>query len=343
MSRPQMTGGGLLAGATLFELSPLHVDEGVRIGFLHEDKAAALGRLMAVDGQRDPIKVVANPKNPEQPWRLVTGMHRLHGARIEAITVWAIEVRGNPEELADLEASENLHRRRLGAIERAKFVAALAEAARDRIAREHGNLKQQQLAIKTRWARVKANEIRVDQALQEESDDTTGQMSAVYGWQESIADAVGLDARTIRRSLRLHRLLVEPFPELIRDLAAHPVVGENEKQLRDIADVRDEAQRRRVIEILLQLPDCSAEEARILAKIDPRDGPAPPVHVKYGSQIEGGWARLNLQQQRAFIPNIAAMMGTAGLKRELRDRLNAELGVAENAPLTFRRERAPDA
>ena len=55
--------GSLLSGANLFELSPLHVDEGERIGFLHEDKAAALGRTMAVFGQRDPIKVVANPKN----------------------------------------------------------------------------------------------------------------------------------------------------------------------------------------------------------------------------------------------------------------------------------------
>src|SRR5690606_38615791 len=108
----------------------------------------ALGRLMAVDGQRDPIKVVANKKNADKPWRLVTGMHRLIGARIENITVWAIEVTGKPEELADLEASENLHRRPLAPIERAKFVAALCQAAQERIAREHGNLSQQKLAIK---------------------------------------------------------------------------------------------------------------------------------------------------------------------------------------------------
>src|SRR6188768_71982 len=107
----------LLSGATLFELSADHVDEGDRIGFLHEDKAAALGRLMAVDGQRDPIKVRANSKNPEKPWKLVTGMHRLIGARIECIPVWAIEVSGKPEDMADLEASENLHRRPLAPIE----------------------------------------------------------------------------------------------------------------------------------------------------------------------------------------------------------------------------------
>jgi hypothetical protein len=76
------------------------------IGFLHEDKAAAIGRLMAVDGQRDPIKVVAQPAGSSKPWRRVVGRHRLHGARLEGIKVWAIEVAGKPEDLADLEASK---------------------------------------------------------------------------------------------------------------------------------------------------------------------------------------------------------------------------------------------
>ncbi|MGD9472059.1 MAG: hypothetical protein AB7V38_07860, partial [Novosphingobium sp.] len=166
-----MSGAPLLSSAKLFELSPEHVDAGSRIGFLHEDKAAALGRLMAVDGQRDPIKVVANARNPDKPWRLVTGMHRLIGARIEGITVWAIEVSGKPEDLADLEASENLHRRPLGPIERAKFTAALVQAAQERIAREHGDLKQQKLAVAARWARVKAGEDRAEEALRDEVED----------------------------------------------------------------------------------------------------------------------------------------------------------------------------
>ena len=43
----------VLANAQLLELAPGDVMIPERIGFLHEDKAAALGRLMAVDGQRD--------------------------------------------------------------------------------------------------------------------------------------------------------------------------------------------------------------------------------------------------------------------------------------------------
>lgn len=317
--------GSLLSGANLFELSPDDVDEGARIGFLHEDKAAALGRLMAVDGQRDPIKVVANPKNPDRPWRLVTGMHRLIGARIEGITVFAIEVTGKPEDLADLEASENLHRRPLAPIERAKFVQALCQAAQERIAREHGELSQHKLGMKVRWSRVKAGETRADEALQEESDDTADKMSAVYGWQESAADALGMDRRTIRRSLELYRLIIEPFPELAEALSRHPVVGENASQLKAVAAVKDEALRRSVIEALLADPEIGAEDARILAGVDSAGGVAPLPYQKHFDAITGGWSRLGTSEKRRFIPKIVEML-SPDLKRELRDRLNEERG-----------------
>jgi ParB family transcriptional regulator, chromosome partitioning protein len=319
-------GQSLLGGASLFELSPLHVDEGTRIGFLHEDKAAALGRLMAVDGQRDPIKVVANPGNANQPWRLVTGMHRLIGARIEGITVWAIEVAGKPEDLADLEASENLHRRPLAPLERAKFVHALCEAATLRIARQHGDLTQAQIAIKARWDRVRNLDLKVEQALQDEATDTEDKMSAVYGWQESAADAMGLDPRTIRRALRLYRLVIEPFPDLIEALSKHPVVGENDKQLRDIADLPGENQRRAVIEALLADHELSADAARVQVGIAGVTSATPAPYDKFAGQISTGWQRLSLPQKREFVERIPAMLGTDDMKRRLRDLLNKELG-----------------
>lgn len=318
--------GSLLAGASLFELSPLHVDEGVRIGFLHEDKAAALGRLMAVDGQRDPIKVVANPGDTERPWRLVTGMHRLIGARLESITVWAIEVSGKPEDLADLEASENLHRRPLAPIERAKFVHALATAAQERLARQHGDLKQQQLATKARWARVKAGETRTQDALREEGDDTADKMSAVYGWQESAADAFGLDVRTLRRSLELFRMVIEPFPALTEELSRHPVVGENAAQLKAIASIEREDLRRAVIEALLADPELSADEARVTAGIDKPEGRVATSFEKFTNQISGGLSRMSASDQKRGLPSFVSALKSAEVKRQLRDLLNEELG-----------------
>lgn len=317
----------LLAGATLFEVSPAHVDEGDRIGFLHEDKAAALGRLMAVDGQRDPIKVIANRNNPEQPWRLVTGMHRLIGARIECITVWAIEVSGKPEELADLEASENLHRRELAPIERAKFTAALVQAARDRVAREQGNLKQQQLAIKARWDRVKHGEIGREQALNDEVDDTRPIFGRVYGWEDSAVDGLGLKRSAIHYDLQLYRFVIEPFPDLVEALSKHPVVGNNASQLREIAKVDNEALRRQVIEALLADSELSVDMARVQAGVDKLHR-APTPDEKMISAVTGNLSRLTATAQKHHLPKIVSVLKSVEVKRQLRDLLNEELADA---------------
>lgn len=314
------------ANAQVMALDPATVEIPARIGFLHQDKAAALGRLMAVDGQRDPIKVVAQPKKA-QPWRLVTGMHRLTGAALEQIDVYAIEVLGKPEDLADLEASENLHRRPLGPIERAKFTAALVQAAQDRIAREHGNLKQQALAQKARWDRVRAGMDRAEDALTAEVGDTCDKMSRVYGWAESTADALGFDKRTIQRDLTLFRLVIEPFPDLAEALSLHPVVGENASQLRAIAQVKDEGARRTVIEALLADPEIGADDARILAGVDRPAGPAPAPYQKHLNAIEGGLSRLGRSERHRFVRDRLVELLSKAEKRDLRDRLNEELGA----------------
>lgn len=315
------------ANAGVIEIDPADVFVPERIGFLHEDKAIAFGRLMATSGQRDPIKVKA--RKGKQPWKLVTGRHRLRGAEIEGITVWAIEVFGEDEDLAELEASENLHRRPLLPIERAMFGHALCQAARDRLAREHGDLTQQQLAAKSRWDKVRARQMRAEQALRDESDDTADKMSAVYGWQESAADALNLGKREIRRALTIYRLIVEPFPELAEPLSKHPVVGENASQLKEIAGVPEESARRAVIEMLLADPELSATDAVAIAGGQPRSADAPRADLeKYQSQIENGWARLGLPEKKRFIPKLAAMLSTPDLKKLMRDRLNEELGDA---------------
>lgn len=309
-------GRSLLAKAQLLELSPQDVHIPARIGFLHEDKAAALGRLMAVDGQRDPIKVVA--QKGEQPWRLVTGMHRLMGANYEGIPVFAIEVTGKAEDLADLEASENLHRRNIEPLERAKFVNALATVARERLAREHGEtLSDQQLAIKARWARAGAEERR-ETVVEGIAADTAATIAAVYNWQDSVCAAMGLAPRTIRDDLRLHRYIVEPFPELVEMLAKHPEVGANGKALKDIANIESEDKRRAVIEILI---DSDATLAEAMAKAgapSPSQPAATPVHYeKYCSAIHNNFSKLGLSEKRLYLPRFVALL-SPDLKAQLR-------------------------
>ena len=57
-ARPGQGHPPFFANAQVLALDPADVLVPTRIGFLHEDKAVALGRLMAVDGQRTPINVV---------------------------------------------------------------------------------------------------------------------------------------------------------------------------------------------------------------------------------------------------------------------------------------------
>lgn len=316
-------------GEALLRIAPAEIHIPKRLGLFFPDKAAALGRLMAIHGQRTPITVrksSAKIAAAGQPWTLVVGMHRLNGAILEELPqVFALErIGGSAADALDEEASENLDRRDQPVLERAIFIHATCEAA---MARVLGNGTQQKLAAKARWDRVKSGEIRAEQALQDESNDAADTMSGAYGWMESVAEAFGRDPRSIRRALTLYRMLIEPFPQFTQALSDHPVVGNNAAQLKALADIKDEAQRRAVIELVLADKELSADQARVQAGID-RAGPdaTPLPHQKYFSQISGGWARLGLSERRQFIPTIAEMMHTPDLKRELRDRLNAELG-----------------
>jgi len=304
-------GAPMLANKQTLELSPFDIDDSDRIGFYHEDIAAALGRMMASRGQRDPIKVVRREPNlsleeivaaGRRPWGLVTGWHRLGGARIEGISILAIEVSGTTEELAEIQASENLDRRELGAIERAKFTAALVQAAKERLAREHGNLKQEQLAVKARWERVRAAHISAEKALSEETEDTCRTMRHVFGWEQAVGEALGVGRDTIHRDLRLYRLLIEPFPDLIEQLAQHPVVGDNRKQLAKLAGAGDEANRRKIIEMLLSFLGLDFDGA-----VERLNGHAtkpqatPTNYSKFSSQATGAFGRLNISEKRRFI------------------------------------------
>lgn len=324
--------GPVTFGEALLRLSPFQIHIPARLGLFFPDKAAALGRLMEVHGQRTPITVRKSAGKVKEPWTLVVGMHRLNGALLTGLPeVFALErIGGTANDALDEEASENLDRRDQPPMERAIFIHATCEAARARLGLDGTVSDQKKLASKSRWARVKSGEMRAEQALQEESNDAADTMSGAYGWQDSVAEAFGRDTRSIRRALALYRLIVEPFPQFTQALSDHPVVGSNAAQLKAVADVQDEGQRRAVIELLLADPELSADEARVRAGIGGAGGPAatPLPHQKYTNQIVGGWSRLSLGQKRDFVPAIVEMMHTPELKRALRDRLNAELGDA---------------
>lgn len=275
---------------------------GDRIGILWPDKAAALGQLMAANGQRTPINIRANGPKAAKRWTLVAGWHRLEGARLaQLVTIDAVQVYGDYRQI---EAEENLHRRTLAPIERACFVRAVADAAEARLKDEHGGLSQEQVAIRARWdaVRAKANGVERDETLNDaEADHTAANFATVYGWQESTAAAVGFSKRTVRDDLALHRAIVAPFPDLYEALARHPIVGANASALRVIASYAVDA-RRAIIEGLIAAPDMTLAQA--LEGLALATGKAPPSTgaTKYMDNAGANIARLSLSDQRSWAP-----------------------------------------
>lgn len=304
------------AVAAVFQIDPNDILIDDRIGLFWPDKAAALGRLMAQDGQHEPIKVRKNGARAKKPWTLVVGLHRLEGAKLEGFrAIDAIEAFGDARQLREMEASENLHRRGLAPIERACFVRAIADAAEERMKGQHEGLSQQQIAIRARWEAEKAKAagiVREDELASVEAEHTTANMAGVYGWTAETAAALDMSQRSVERDLALHRAVVAPFPDLYRDLAKHPV-AENASALREIAAIKDVATRRSLIEGLLFNPELTLAQAKEGLGLSSSAAPAPIGATKFMNNTTSNLARLSAGDQAKIAPEIVKTMKPTAL------------------------------
>ena len=302
--------------ASVFQIAPEDILVDDRIGLFWPDKAAALGKLMAQDGQHEPIKVRKNGARAKKPWTLVVGLHRLEGAKLEGFRVIdAIEVFGDARQLREIEASENLHRRSLAPIERACFVRAIADAAEDRMKGQHEGLSQQQIAIRARWEAESAKAagvVREDELAEADAAHTTANIAAVYGWSASVAEAIGMSERSVFMDLALHRAIVAPFPDLYRDLAKHPV-AENASALREVASVKDIATRQSLIEGLISNPELTLAQAKEGLGLSSSAAPVPTGATKFMNNTTANLARLSAGDQAKIAPEIVKTMKPTAL------------------------------
>lgn len=316
----------------VFSIPPADIEVCERIGLFWPAKAEAIGALMARDGQNDPIKVRKNGPRAAFPWRLVVGHHRLEGARLAGLNaIDAIQLFGTDEELRAIEASENIHRRSFAPIERACFVRAIADAAERQMRDQHDGLTQQQIAVRKRWEAVRdrrhIDSLDPDKVLEIEAENTGANLAVVYGWSAHVADALGLSERAVFRDLALHRGLIAPFPDLYADLAKHPIVGENASALREIIAIRDEVKRRLLIEELVQYPALTVADAKVRIGIEGARPASAEGATKFMNNAGANIARLSLEQQRSWAPELASALKPQAL-RTVRDALNARL-IAE--------------
>jgi len=173
--------------------------------------AAALGAMMARDGQDVPIQVCRLPGRNR--WTLVAGAHRHAGAVAEDIAYLRAEVvTADRDERRMREVRENLYKSGLDPIERAAHIAE-AVAIYKRRAGIDPAADGRSVSVAARWQK----------AVKNEALDTTATIAVVYGITDQVASDIGFSSRTVESDLKLYRRLSPSIVARLRK-ARHPSV-----------------------------------------------------------------------------------------------------------------------
>lgn len=330
----------------VLELEPDAIDASGRIGFFYPEKAEAYAALIKQDGQRTPITVRRNGSRAKQPWTLVAGRHRHAACAIAGIKVRALVAKGDDAELRAVQASENLDRRDLAPLERAMFVAAVADAAKERLRVLHGGKSQQQIA-----AEIGASERRgilpqrsTDRAgkvqftpvekADAEAEGAADALSQAYSWRDTAAEACGLSIDALKRSLRIFRIIVEPNRDLMDGLKDHPVAENASALLAICAKGNNPANVRAILEWLIAHPQAkTADDALVALKLMPsRGGSSTPAtgDTKFLNGLQSNLQRFSLNGHRRAVSIIVNEMPPSALI-DLRDAITARLAKLDGA------------
>ncbi|MGB3317853.1 MAG: ParB N-terminal domain-containing protein [Sphingopyxis granuli] len=307
----------------VIELDPATIDVTGRVGLFYPEKAEAYAALIARDGQRTPIVVRSNGNRAKLPWTLVAGLHRHAACTMAAMPIRAIVVEGDADELRAIQASENLDRRELAPLERAMFVAAVADAAKRRLQTLHGGKSQQQIAaeIGASERAVKMTE-RSDSKIDKvqftpvEKADTEAAaagktLSSTYRWSDATAAACGMGVESLKRSLRIYRIIVEPNRDLMDALKNHAVAGNASALLAICGKGNDPATVRAILEWLIAHPEAkTADEAIVALELAPSKGgsAAPAPDAKRLSAFIGTFGRMPLAEKKGALGQLGQML-----------------------------------
>lgn len=333
-------------GAAVLLLPVTDIDPAAdsRIGLFHAEKAEGLAARMLVDGQNDPIKVRRNGNRAKLPWTLVAGLHRLEACRINGLPVRAIEVGGDADTLRAIQASENIDRRELEPLERAMFVAAVADAAKARLRALNNGKSQQQVAAEIGASErsgkmLERSDERADKvqftAIEKadaEGDSATELLQAAYRWSEATAAACGMSVDKLKRSLRIFRIIVEPNRDLVDALKDHPVAQNSSALLAICAQGNNPANVRALVTWLIANPAAkTADEALMALSLMPsRGGTTAPAtgDTKYLNGLQSNLQRLSLGGQRRAAEVIAQSIAPTALFA-VRDAIAARIAAIE--------------
>lgn len=298
----------------IIEIDPNEVRYSNRIGLLWPEKVEAIAALMKRDGQNDPIKVRKSVDGGG--WMLVAGLHRLEGAKLARLKVKAIVVDGDALQLRLIEASENMHRRDLGPIEKALFVRALADVYQAQFTRDFGGASAQEIGARKRWETERDLAQNGAEKLADlEAAHSADTMSGLYGWQESAAEALGMSSRDLRRFLLIHRQIIAPLPDHFEDLARHPV-GQTRKNVQKLAEIASLDDRRNVIDCILKWPVGKITVEQAMAECgcaDAKQAAPAQGQTKFLNNAAANLDRLSASSWRSWAPTLAEKVKPSAL------------------------------
>lgn len=275
---------------TVYAIPVMDIDVGERLRPIDPAWAAALGQVIAREGQRTPIEVVNYKGKGHWDYTLVAGAHRLAAmALINQPTIEAIIVDATGIDRRMREVSENLWRRGLDPLDRAAFVAELHQLLRASMG-VAADASPQSIAAQARWKKV----------LSDDAVDASDIVSDAYGFTETIGSQLGLDQRTIRRDLLLHRRLV-PM-NLARLRAAGHAVLTKATQLRALAMLDPTEQASATSFLLAGAKSVSEALGQMRGKV------AKTAEEARLSAFFGSFARMSLTEKKGALAQLAGML-----------------------------------
>ncbi|ATI11040.1 MULTISPECIES: ParB/RepB/Spo0J family partition protein [Acetobacter] len=163
------------------------IDVGERLRAIDVDAAAVIAASMQEQGQRTPIEVRKSGKR----YQLIAGAHRLRALELAGIeTAFAVVVKADDLEAQLLEIDENICRRELSPLDRATFLAKRKEI-------------------------YEALHPETKRGGDRRSDQMDNLVHLIPSFTEASAQKLGLDARSIRRSVALYSKIVPDVREKI--------------------------------------------------------------------------------------------------------------------------------
>ncbi|MCH4128602.1 MAG: ParB N-terminal domain-containing protein [Acetobacter fabarum] len=244
------------------------IDVGERLRGIDDDAAAVIAASMQEQGQRTPIEV----RKVGKRYRLIAGAHRMRALALAGIeTAFAVVVKATELEAQLLEIDENICRRELSPLDRATFLARRKEVYEElHPETKHGGDRK--------------------------SDQVDSLVHLIPSFTEATAQKLGLDARTIRRSVARYTSIMTD----VREKIANTWIAASGAQLDALARETPDMQRQ-IAQFIVQWP-AMKNVSEIIRQIKGKPQKSPPTMLE---KLMALWGKADSATRMRFQEYIA--------------------------------------